>query len=83
MLKKHGSLFTEIGGFDLAASWMGWENVFSCEKNPLGAAQQRPVLGRKFPRGNIGLVSPRFLAELMGFPVNWMESPFLSCSSKA
>ncbi|WP_333889315.1 DNA (cytosine-5-)-methyltransferase [Sphingobacterium siyangense] len=34
MLKKHGSLFTGIGGFDLAASWMGWENVFSCEKNP-------------------------------------------------
>ncbi|WP_282637718.1 DNA cytosine methyltransferase [Sphingobacterium thalpophilum] len=34
MLKKHSSLFTGIGGFDLAASWMGWENVFSCEKNP-------------------------------------------------
>lgn len=34
MLKKHGSLFTGIGGFDLAATWMGWENVFSCEKNP-------------------------------------------------
>ncbi len=29
---RHGSLFSGIGGFDLAASWMGWENVFHCEK---------------------------------------------------
>lgn len=29
----HGSLFSGIGGFDLAAEWMGWENVFSCENN--------------------------------------------------
>jgi DNA (cytosine-5)-methyltransferase 1 len=28
---KHGSLFSGIGGFDLAADWMGWENVFHCE----------------------------------------------------
>jgi DNA (cytosine-5)-methyltransferase 1 len=28
---KHGSLFSGIGGFDLAAGWMGWENVFHCE----------------------------------------------------
>lgn len=28
---KHGSTFTGIGGFDLAAEWMGWENVFHCE----------------------------------------------------
>jgi DNA (cytosine-5)-methyltransferase 1 len=30
---KHGSLFSGIGGFDLAAQWMGWENVFHCEIN--------------------------------------------------
>lgn len=29
---RHGSLFSGIGGFDLAATWMGWENVFQCEK---------------------------------------------------
>jgi DNA (cytosine-5)-methyltransferase 1 len=28
---KHASLFSGIGGFDLAAEWMGWENVFHCE----------------------------------------------------
>lgn len=30
----HGSLFSGIGGFDLAAEWMGWKNVFHCEINP-------------------------------------------------
>jgi DNA (cytosine-5)-methyltransferase 1 len=28
---KHASLFSGIGGFDLAAKWMGWTNVFNCE----------------------------------------------------
>lgn len=30
---KHASLFSGFGGFDLAAEWMGWENVFHCEWN--------------------------------------------------
>lgn len=33
---KHGSLFSGIGGFDLASDWMGWENVFHCEWDPFG-----------------------------------------------
>lgn len=28
---NHGSLFSGIGGFDLASEWMGWENIFHCE----------------------------------------------------
>lgn len=28
---NHGSLFSGIGGFDLAAQWMGWNNLFHCE----------------------------------------------------
>lgn len=31
---NHGSLFSGIGGFDLAAQWMGWENKFHCDTNP-------------------------------------------------
>jgi DNA (cytosine-5)-methyltransferase 1 len=42
---KHGSLFSGIGGFDLAAQWMGWENVFHCEKNEFG----RKVLNHYWP----------------------------------
>lgn len=30
----HASLFSGIGGFDLAARWMGWSNAFHCEINP-------------------------------------------------
>ena len=32
----HGSLFSGIGGFDLAAEWMGWDNKFHCEWNEFG-----------------------------------------------
>jgi len=34
LVMKQASLFSGIGGFDLAAEWMGWENVFHCEWNP-------------------------------------------------
>lgn len=30
---KHGSLFSGIGGFDLAADRIGWKNQFHCEKD--------------------------------------------------
>jgi DNA (cytosine-5)-methyltransferase 1 len=31
---NHGSLFSGIGGFDLAAQWMDWNNAFHCEIDP-------------------------------------------------
>jgi DNA (cytosine-5)-methyltransferase 1 len=33
---RHGSLFSGIGGFELAAEWMGWQNIFHCEWNDFG-----------------------------------------------
>jgi hypothetical protein len=41
----HASLFSGIGGFDLAAEWMRWENIFHCEWNPFG----QKVLAHHFP----------------------------------
>lgn len=31
---RHGSLFSGVGGFDLAASWVGWENTFHSDIDP-------------------------------------------------
>lgn len=42
----HGSLFSGIGGFDLAAEWAGWENIFHCEWNEFG----QKVLKHHFPK---------------------------------
>lgn len=41
----HASLFSGIGGFDLAAEWAGWTNLFNCEINPFC----RKVLRHHFP----------------------------------
>ena len=46
---KHGSLFSGIGGFDLAAEWMGWENVFHCEREPFA----QKVLNYHFPNSKL------------------------------
>ena len=42
---NHISLFSGIGGFDLASEWIGWNNVASCEINPFG----RKVLEHYWP----------------------------------
>ena len=42
---NHASLFSGIGGFDLAAEWNGWNNVFNCEWEEF----PRKVLKHHFP----------------------------------
>lgn len=42
---RHASLFSGIGGFDLAAEWMGWTNVFNCEWEEF----PRRILKHHFP----------------------------------
>ena len=42
---NHASLFSGIGGAEIAAEWMGWENLFQCEINPFG----RKVLEYWYP----------------------------------
>lgn len=42
---NHGSLFSGIGGFDLAAEWCGWNNIFQVEIDKFC----RKVLEKNFP----------------------------------
>lgn len=42
---KHGSLFSGIGGFDLAADWAGIENIWACDIDEYC----RQVLRKNFP----------------------------------
>lgn len=46
MNMTHGSLFSGIGGFDLAAQWMGWDNLFHCEFHPFS----QKILRYHFPK---------------------------------
>lgn len=41
----HASLFSGIGGFDLAAEWIGWDNIFQVEIDPFC----QKVLDKNFP----------------------------------
>lgn len=45
MTMLHASLFSGIGGFDLAAEWAGWTNAFNCEIDPFC----RKILKYHFP----------------------------------
>ena len=72
----HGSLFSGIGGFDLAAEWMGWHNAFHCEINEFCTKilnyhfQMQSTIqtsqGRIFPNGE---------GESMYFPEGFLASP--------
>lgn len=56
----HGSLFSGIGGPEIAAEEMGWKNMFHCEINPFG----RKILDYWFPNSKSyvsSMVSSRYL----------------------
>lgn len=54
----HASLFSGIGGFDLAAEWAGWTNAFNCEIDPFC----RTILKYHFPDAK------RRIPDWNGFP---------------
>ena len=45
---RHASLFSGIGGPEIAAAMIGWDNVFHCEINPFG----RQILDYWFPNSD-------------------------------
>ena len=41
----HASVFSGIGGPEVAAVMLGWENLFHCEINPFGRAEALKAYG--------------------------------------
>lgn len=77
---NHASLFSGIGGAEVAASWMGWhmsmETLNQQGKEQANLAQQ---IAHKVGGGTSQL-NPLFVEEMMGFPSMWTTLPFLSQS---
>lgn len=46
---RHGSLFSGQGGFDLAADWLGWTNIFQVEKDK----KCQKILKYRFPQAKL------------------------------
>ena len=79
---KHASLFSGIGGAELAAAWMGWRNLFHCEIGEF----PRKVLEYWFPNSvsyeditttDFTSGEEKSTSSLEGSPVNrsqWQES---------
>ncbi len=66
----HASLFSGLGGFDLAARWMGWTNVFHCEKDPFCQRVLAHHFPESTPHGDINQT------ELVFYPAVFHASPF-------
>ncbi|MFX1705078.1 DNA cytosine methyltransferase [Chitinophaga sp. CC14] len=69
---KHASLFTGIGGFDLAAAWAGWENIFQVEIDPFC----RKILARHFPNVKRYNDVKTFNAESYANTINVLSAGF-------
>lgn len=61
-------LFAGIGGFSLAAHWMGWETVAFVE----WAKYPQKVLAKNLP-AVIGSLNPEWIEWFQGYPIGWTE----------
>jgi len=64
------SLFSGIGGFELAAEWMGWQPVVSCEINPFGQKVLKHHWPEAYHHDNIHTLTKELILEKS----NWKES---------
>lgn len=59
----HASLFSGIGGFDIAAEWAGWDNVFNCEIAEDFGVSKSTVLNIVHGKGFDGITFSKWRAE--------------------
>jgi DNA (cytosine-5)-methyltransferase 1 len=57
------SLFSGIGGFELAGRWMGWEPIVSCEINPFGQRVLRHHFPEAYHHDDIHTLTKQLLDE--------------------
>lgn len=78
----HASVFSGIGGPEVAATMLGWENLFHCDQDRQRTDQLDSLIkimeSQVSEDGKVSRLSPLFTEEMMGFPLMWTALPFLS-----
>lgn len=57
------SLFSGIGGFELAGEWMGWESIVSCETNPFGQRVLKYYWPNAYHHGDVKTLTYKIIDE--------------------
>lgn len=75
----HISLFSGIGGFDLAADWMGWTNALSCEINPFGRNLLKYYWPQAYHHDNIYTLNETTIETQLSarFGSDWRKYPIV------
>jgi DNA (cytosine-5)-methyltransferase 1 len=60
------SLFSGIGGFEIAAEWAGWEVLASCEINPFGRKILQYYWPNAYHHDDIHTLTNEILNEKIG-----------------